>query len=212
MCFYDIHTHKELEYKNSEICIKNISLGESMPDCCFSIGIHPWETKNLSISDFEKYFQNKNCVAIGECGLDALFSDATLEKQEDIFRKHLDFARILKKPVVLHIVKSSNQLFHILKEYDDLTYIWHGFTGNASLIKQFERFNIYFSIGHRGVEKKSTCVDIPINRLLCETDDLQIPVSEIYEKVAAIRSSNLDLLKNEIAKNVKNIFGNELER
>ncbi len=39
----------------------------------FSAGIHPWDAdREISLTDFENLINEKNCLAIGECGLDKL--------------------------------------------------------------------------------------------------------------------------------------------
>jgi len=210
MHYYDIHTHYEL-MSPSVTRILNLIPGQTVPESFFSVGIHPWYAEDTSIADLQKYIPNPKCVAIGECGLDSMKSALSLTDQKILLHAHLELARKCNKPVILHVVRCTSELFQSLKDFAELTYIWHGFTGNAELVKQFEKRNMYFSIGPSGLKKTETCVAVPNDRLLCETDDSDISIQEIYSSLAAIKNESVEKLADTIKRNVISIFGHELE-
>ncbi|HCB63295.1 MAG: hypothetical protein A2W93_11010 [Bacteroidetes bacterium GWF2_43_63] len=211
MHYYDIHTHNESK-SPSVTGILNLIPGQAVPESFFSVGIHPWFAKDASIADLNEYVNAPFCVAIGECGLDAVKSAISFDEQKILFRAHLELAGKYSKPVVLHVVQSTNELFHVLKDFPELVYIWHGFTGNEELIKQFSQFNIYFSCGPRGLKKPEIWLSMPEGRLLCETDDSEAQIEQVYAELAAIRNESVEQLAKIIENNVIRIFGYELER
>lgn len=210
MHYYDIHTHHEL-MSPSVTSILNLIPGQAVPESFFSIGIHPWYAKGSSIADLNEYVNNPFCIAIGECGLDAAKSAISFDAQKTLFRAHLELTRKYSKPVVLHVVQSTNELFHVLKDFQELVYIWHGFTGNEETFKQFLQFNMYFSCGSRGLKKPEIWRSMPEGRLLCETDDSEVSIETIYADMAAIRNESVEQLAKIIENNVIRIFGYELE-
>jgi len=211
MHYYDIHTH-HVSQSPSVTGILNVIPGQAVPESFFSAGIHPWYAKDASAADLKQYITDPLCVAVGECGLDAIKSSISFDEQKILFRAHLELARQYSKPVVLHIVRSTHELFQILKEFPERVYIWHGFTGSEETIRQFERFNMYFSCGPRGLKKTEIWRSVPAERLLCETDDSENSIMEIYESLAAVRHEHVETLADNIRKNVVKIFGHELER
>ncbi|HPS82909.1 MAG TPA: TatD family hydrolase [Bacteroidales bacterium] len=211
MHYYDIHTHHESQ-SPSVTGILNVIPGQSVPESLFSAGIHPWYAKDASIADLKQYITNPYCIAVGECGLDSMKSSISFDEQKILFRAHLELARQLSKPVVLHVVRSTNELFHILKDFPELVYIWHGFTGSEETLRQFERFSMYYSCSPRGLKNPEVWLAVPAERLLCETDDSDISIAEVYESLAAGRHEGIELIADSIKRNVVKIFGHELER
>jgi len=210
MHYYDIHTHHESQ-SPSVTGILNVIPGQPVPESFFSAGIHPWYSKGSSTADLKQYITNPYCVAVGECGLDSVKSAISFDEQKILFRAHLELPRQFSKPVVLHVVQSTNELFQLVKEFPELVYIWHGFTGNEEIVKQFLRFNMYFSFGQRGLKKPESWLSMPEGRLLCETDDSDIPIEQMYAELAAIRNESVEQLSKIIENNVFRIFGHELE-
>ncbi|MPM27956.1 Tat-linked quality control protein TatD [bioreactor metagenome] len=210
MHYYDIHTHNKSQ-SPSVTSILNVIPGQAVPESFFSAGIHPWYAESTSVEDLRKYGSNPHCVAIGECGLDAVKSSIPFDEQKILFRAHLELALQYSKPVVLHVVRSTNELFQILKEFPELVYIWHGFNENKETFRQFERFDMYFSCGQRGLRKPEIWRSVPAERLLCETDEAIAQIDEIYSALAAIRNESIEDLAGIIQQNVIRIFGNELE-
>ena len=65
-------------------------------------GVHP-RVANTELDWFtlNGLFQDRSCVAIGECGLD--YAAADIEKQREVFRRQVQMAKLLGKPLVLHL-------------------------------------------------------------------------------------------------------------
>jgi len=210
MHYYNIHTHRESQ-SPSVTSILNVIPGQAVPESFFSAGIHPWYAKDALVADLHDFATSPKCLAIGECGLDSVKSSLSVDDQKLLLRAHLELATQHHRPVILHVVRSTNELFQMVKDFPDIVYIWHGFTGNEDICKQFLPFNMYFSCGQRGLKKPESWLSMPEGRLLCETDDSDIPIEQIYAELAAIRNESVEQLSKIIENNVFRIFGHELE-
>ena len=102
MNFFDFH-HHDADRKSG---IYNLKFNEEIPEIFFSAGIHP----DAVADDFEEKLNwlrdisaHKNCVAIGECGLDGLI-DVDEKLQEKAFQAQIEIANSVKKPLIIHCV------------------------------------------------------------------------------------------------------------
>ena len=131
-----------------------------------ALGIHPWYVSDLPEDALEK-LQNllrENPQAhIGEIGLDKCKKD--FYKQEEIFEAQLKLAQQFNRPVHIHCVRAWQEVLAIIKNYPNLTYLFHGFSGDKNVIRFLEKFNAYFSVSH------ATKIPlIPTDKLLIESD------------------------------------------
>lgn len=212
MHFIDIHTHINQQNVDA-VRIYNLIPGENLPESFFSVGIHPWHADKYEISTIEEIIaaNPEKCIAIGECGLDLLRSPLSQFEQEELLHAHFQLAQKYKKPVILHLVRASHIFGRIIKEYPDLTCIWHGFTGKIDIIQQLKNNDVYFSFG-LSAKNEYVWEHIDEERIFCETDDRNDAISTVYEKLAEIRNTDADLLKKQIYLNFKNLFGDGLAR
>lgn len=186
--------------------------------------------------DFEYYKklgQSKKVVAIGECGLDyyRIDDDSVVPKQEDAFRKQIELAIELKKPLMLHLRNGSNRsayddAYKILKEckklYKELVGDLHFYAGSIEEARPFLDMGFYFSF--TGVITFARIYDevlrfLPIDRILSETDCPYVPpnpyrgkrnepvyVKEVVKKIAEIKGESLEKTKEILFSNALNFF------
>lgn len=211
MKYFDIHSHNENQ-SISVTSIQNVIPGQVVPESPFSAGFHPWYASKFGIADLRIIAENKNCVAIGECGLDSLKLNVSLAEQEKLFRQQLELAQNLQLPVMLHVVRSEQLLESVISDFRNLTFIWHGFAGNIETVKRSLKFDMYFSFGQRGINKPNVWPSIPQDRLFCETDDAPVSIEDIYNELARIVKTDLQQLASTIANNTQKVFGNGLDR
>jgi len=212
MHFVDVHTHEKQQSADA-IRIYNLIAGEELPESFFSIGIHPWYADKNSIEQVEHIIAEnpERCVAIGECGMDLLRSPLAQFEQEELFRAHLELAKKYEKPVILHMVRATHIFGRIIKDFPDVNYIWHGFTGKFDVVQQYKNYNVYFSFG-ASVKNEYVWEHIDEEKLLCETDDSKETIENTYRMLASIRNTDVDSLKNQIFANAIKVFGHGLER
>lgn len=113
-------------------------------DVFTSLELHPWnlpssympEKINITgkLADFH---------ALGEVGLDKL-RGPSLEIQQKYLMKLLEIAADMNKPVILHIVKSYQEIFALLKKFN-LRLMVHGFCGSPELLDELWKRQITVS-------------------------------------------------------------------
>lgn len=131
----------------------------------------------------EKYVNYPKCIAIGECGLDyyRLPEDeeeklANIKKQKEVFISQIEFAKKVKKPLIIHIRDASNDSRQILIDYNakEVGGVLHCFNASEHLLPLAEH-NFYFGIGgvltFKNAKKLVEILPkIPKDKLLIETD------------------------------------------
>lgn len=203
---YDCHSHTLGEIANT---ILNTDL-EQVEERIMSVGIHPYHA-NLIEDNFLKIEQNalkKNCVAIGEIGLDQL-KGPDFEIQKQVFTKQVLIAERMELPVILHCVKSWNEVLEIKRQTQPKqTWIFHGFN-KVGILKSILKEGLMISIGASILTNKKlqhALITIPSECLLLETDDAPIDIFEIYKKVSEIKQISLQALEKIIEDNFKRTF------
>lgn len=202
----DIHTHA-----HSENGIHNLIVGKEneLPAYSFSAGIHPWYISPTlwedQLSDLKRWAAEKNCVAIGEAGLDKR-CETPWDLQTDLFQKQIELTNECQKPMIIHCVKAHQELL-TFKKGGQTPWILHGFNQKTSIGDQMIEQGLYISMGKALLLPTSNASQmikrIPLEQLFLETDDAPLAIAEIYEaaserlhlpieKLAAILQANFD--------------------
>ncbi len=179
-----------------------------------SVGIHPWYIDDHSTEEalkiIEQRAKDKEIQAIGECGIDKI-STSELVVQKEIFITQAKIAEHYKLNMIIHCVKGYSELLEIRKKGAfTVPWILHGYNGGSLLSQQLAKAGMYFSLGkalQSPNSKLSKAIDvIPLNRIFFETDDLDIPVSTVYERYAKLRNIDMPDLQEQILCNFARIF------
>ena len=208
--FINIHTHHLS--KDDGVFLFNNRYGfdkEYYTENYFSIGIHPWDAnKKLMNRNLEHLIQHPNCIAIGECGLDKL-KGPEIELQKEIFIHQLELAVIYHKPVIIHCVKSFQEIQNICKPYLKKIYIIiHGYNKNLELAKQLISQGFYLSLGVEFINKYNIS-ELDLYHLFLETDDNKfLSIQSVYNQMSIKLNLGIDPLKEKINLNFANVFRN----
>jgi len=153
--------------------------------------------------------QDKNCLAIGECGLDKRI-EIPLPFQQMVFEKQLELAEQYQKPVIIHCVAAFNEVIAIKKKMNiSVPMIIHGFSKNETIAQQLIDHGFYLSFGKyliRNPELESVFKSIPNNRLFLETDTIEEGIEEIYHLAAKYKQLSLNELQEIIESNFNTVF------
>ena len=147
------------------------------------MGIHPYDIDMYEEETMNKYVNHPKCIAIGECGLDyyRLPEDeeekiANIKKQKEVFIAQIEFAKRVKKPLIVHIRDASNDSRQILMDYNakEVGGVLHCYNASEHLLPLAEH-NFYFGIGgvltFKNAKKLVEVLPkIPKEKLLIETD------------------------------------------
>jgi TatD DNase family protein len=148
----------------------------------FAVGVHPYHTEDWNEEIFQ-FINSKKCVAIGECGLDYFRlpkeekeKQAEIDMQKNIFRKQIQIAKKINKPLIVHIRDASEDAKQILIEEkaDEVGGVLHCFNADETLLELADK-NFYFGIGgvltFKNAKKLVNVLPkIPLNKLVVETD------------------------------------------
>ena len=217
--FIDIHTHKA-ESSDNLIQIVNLNLNQPCPEQgYYSYGIHPWEADSTdfqmetALQRLEEKLKNPNVLALGEAGLDKMHK-ASFEKQIELFERQIGLSEALKKPMILHDVRSHNEIIALRKKHKaQQPWILHGFSGTEQDIKQLIGQGIYLSVGEsllhpeRKIHKSFKFIDL--DYLFLETDMAIIGIVTVYNEAAKLLGIDVAVLRTRIFANFARLFGLE---
>ena len=203
MIFFDFHHHKS----HNSYGIYNLHQEEILPENYFSIGIHPKDIDGNWQENLEKVkeiSQQQNCVAIGECGLDALINiDENLQKK--VFEAQILWANEINKPMIIHCVKRFQELIPFQK-LAKVPLIIHGFNKKKAIADEMLKHGFYLSFGKsvlHSVSLQAIVKDFPLEKMFLETDDADFDIAELYQKVAELKEISLGKLQKQISNNLE---------
>ncbi|MEN2488830.1 TatD family hydrolase [Flavobacterium sp. B11] len=214
MEYFNFHTH---QFTNQSDVLELVNqypkdFDASIP--FYSIGIHPWYIDESRIDEdlkiIEEKMQTKNCLAIGECGLDKRIG-VPFDLQISVFEKQLELAEKYKKPVVIHCVASFQEVMEIKKKMKiNVPMIIHGFSKNKQLAEQLIAAGFYLSFGKyllKNPDLKSVFQNVPNDRFFLETDTIEESIKQVYELASEYKGLNLIELEEVISSNYRTVFG-----
>ena len=212
--YINLHTHRKPNVIG-EIAIRNgflKTIDFSKIDYPISLGLHPWHVHKTNIDWALAQIENSRTqiIAIGECGLDRAIQ-TPIELQFTVFSKQIELALQYHLPVIVHCVKAYSDFAAFAKQYPNVHFVLHGFSGNEEILQMLLTFkNVCFSVGKYLFNPSSNASlvieKIPVNRLFLETDTSKYLISEIYQKAAQLLEIEETVLKNQIFDNFATFF------
>ncbi len=213
MHYFNLHTHK---FTNNSSVFELVNqypweFDAAIPQ--YSIGIHPWSIDENRLENdlntMEEKLQLKECLAVGECGLDKRI-EIPMEVQIAVFEKQIILAEKYQKPLVLHLVAAFDELFAIKKRrMISVPMIIHGFSKNEQLAKQLIDNGFYLSFGKyllRNPELEAVFQSIPNDRFFLETDTIEENLEEVYTLAAKYKNIKIEDLIEMVDSNFKTVF------
>ncbi len=226
----DAHRHASLPAR--EGAIVSLRVGEyqrlasqgRLPQFC-TVGIHPWDVAGLGaagvereLSELKEISKDERVIGIGECGLDAaclrpLPAPAAAEAtrlQQEAFRRQIEIAQEAAKPMVIHLVKSTQQFIDIRKSAaPSEPWIIHGFRGKPTVLgvlaaTETSASPLYFSFGERF--NPLSVAEVSARRLLIETDESPLAIGKIAQAIARARGVNPSAIEVTANSNLLEIF------
>lgn len=162
---------------------KALALANQYPFIYCAIGIHPSETEGLDLEttllEEEKLLLSSPKVkALGEIGLDYHFenSDEVKNRQKIFFIKQIELANKLHFPIIIHSRDAAADTLAIIKEHKPLYgFVFHCFSYSYEVMKEVIALGGYIGLDgpvtyKNAVTPKKVAVNVPLNRLLLETD------------------------------------------
>lgn len=204
-------------------------IAERFSQVSYSVGWHPTSVTNRSLIEWlihEGSFSR--CVAIGETGLDYyhLGQESEKEVQQNLFVQHIEAAKFLKKPLIIHTRQASDDTISILKaeHADEVRGVMHCFTEDWTIAKQALDLNFMISLSGIVSFKNASIVHevarkVPLESLLIETDSpylAPVPfrgksnhpawVKYVCEAIAALRGISVEEVAYATTENFYKLF------
>jgi TatD DNase family protein len=156
-------------------------IAAQFPDVYCSVGVHPHDAEKEPLNDASPLIARaalSKVVGIGESGLDYYYEHAPRPAQIANFRAHIAAARETKLPLIVHTRDADDDTIAVLREEmaaGTFTGVIHCFTGTRRLAEAALELGFFISASGIATFKKSDELravlrDVPIDRLLVETD------------------------------------------
>jgi TatD DNase family protein len=159
---------------------KAIELTGRFENMFAAVAIHPHNAKSAdpqTVTQIKELAQNKKVVAIGETGLDLHYDFSTPQQQQNSFNKHLEIAKELNLPVVIHSREAFDETMEILEEHESglKSLVFHCYSGDVGQAKIILDKGWYISltgvVTFKNAETtREVAKYVPLDRLMIETD------------------------------------------
>jgi TatD DNase family protein len=154
-----------------------LDIAEKFKDVSASVGVHPSEKITIHRNDLLDLAKHPKVVALGETGLDYHYPDLDIQGQQAHFRLHIDIAKQLQKPLIIHTRDAQLDTIRILQEENAQSVggVMHCFTENWEMAQQALALNFYISFSgiitfKNAIEVAAVAQKVPLEKMLIETD------------------------------------------
>ncbi len=159
---------------------KAVELAERYDTMYASVGVHPHNASQLNdnaLAELGKLADHPRVVAIGETGLDYYRDKSPREDQVMALRAHMELAKKLKKPLIIHCRDAMEDCLKILEDEDlkKTGGVMHCFAGAPDDARRCLKLGMYISFAGNVTYPKAGALReslkaVPGHRLLLETD------------------------------------------
>lgn len=213
MKYLNLHTHKFSDHADILEIVNQYPQEFDAVIPHYSIGIHPWyiveDSIEADLAIIESKLELKNCLAIGECGLDKRI-EIPFDLQINVFERQLILAAQFKKPVIIHCVAAFQEVIEIKKRLEiKVPLIIHGFSKNIETAHQLLNNGFHLSFGKyllRNPALESVFRVIPNDRFFLETDTIDEGIREVYQLASKYKNMKLEAMQNQVQHNFESIF------
>ncbi|MBC6439373.1 MAG: TatD family hydrolase [Rhodospirillales bacterium] len=146
-----------------------------------SIGVHPHNVESEGVvrtADIVAKTDDPKVIGIGETGLDFYYDHSPREQQKASFRQHIAASRQTGLPLIVHTRDADDDTMDILE--DEMGKgaspgLIHCFSSSRELCERSLAIGLFISISgiatfKSAQELRDTITDVPLDRLLVETD------------------------------------------
>lgn len=207
-----------------------VGTARSKPDVFASVGIHPHNADDHADLTCDELFEvtgDPNVIGIGETGLDYYYDHSDREAQKRLFQMHIDVAREVQLPVIIHTREAEADTLSILEdemEKGAFPALIHCFTASSEFGKRVLELGLSVSISgivtfKSAKDLQGFAKEIPRDRLLVETDSpflAPVPhrgktcepgyVRDTASFLAELRGESLDELAEYTTSNFYSLF------
>lgn len=180
--------------------VQAAALAEAYPKRLFATaGVHPHHAVDFDVhtsNALKAMLATPAFVAVGECGLDFFRDYSPRPMQRRAFETQLELAIEIRKPVFLHQRDAHEEFVATLKPLRARLAggVAHCFTGGLDELKAYLDLDLYIGVTgwvcdeRRGAALRAALPNIPLDRLLVETDAPYLLPRDLAPKPATRRN------------------------
>ena len=158
------------------------AMTEAYPHLWCTAGVHPHHAAEAPIpvpEDLAAMTRHPKVIGIGESGLDYFYDRSPRDVQAENFRANIRAAQVAGVPLAIHARDADNDIATILHEETSrggaFSFLLHCFSSSRALAEAALALGGYISFSGiltfpRSSELRQIACDIPLDRLLVETD------------------------------------------
>lgn len=198
------------------------------------------ESINAASADADQDTLHRKIVAVGECGIDhhwnpsgedgrceSDFDEQTYRGERELFEAHLELARELSLPVIVHSRDGFEDTIDCLKNVGYDNGIIHCYSYGIDEARAFVDRGWYIAFGGAITYNKKAKLEavkellrfVPADRFLCETDapylapvplrgtvNTPVNVEHVYNFASEVRGITPEALSNLVDENITKLF------
>jgi len=145
-----------------------------------ALGVYPTEVTGVTDADYhrlERLLGHPRVVAVGETGLDYYWKRTEPADQQEHFRRHIELADRVGKPLVVHDRDAHADVLKVLAEAGapSAGVVFHSFSGDAEMARECVRRGYLLSFSgvltfKNAPALRAAAEATPLDRMLVETD------------------------------------------
>lgn len=201
-------------------------MAEKYDFCYGAVGIHPHDADSVTPKDYDilrNLSQHKKIMAIGETGLDYYYDNSDRVRQREEFANHLDIAKELSLPVIIHEREAVKDALDIIMPRENEG-VFHCYSGSVETARIILNKGYYISFAGPVTFKNSKYAKevakfVPEDRFLIETDcpylapvpkrgerNTSFNLKYIAEEIASLRGDTFENIVRLSTENAKRLF------
>jgi TatD DNase family protein len=199
-----------------------------------TVGIQPNHVAQAAPAAWDEVVRlatSAKVVALGETGLDRHWDYTPFAQQEEYFARHLELARKLELPVVIHCREAEADVVRMLRadyeRHGPVRAVMHSFTGDLATAQTCLELGAYISFAgmityKNAQDLRDTAAQVPLSHLLVETDSPYLSPVPLRGKrnepahvvhtaacLANVRGVELATIAEHTTRNARALFGLE---
>ncbi len=208
---------------------QSVAMAQKYPQLYAAVGIHPHDASRVTEKCYDILRDlaqsSEKVVAIGEIGLDFYRDRSPRDEQEKVFRRFLQMADELGKPVIIHDRDAHERILAVLREEKVRQGVLHCFSGDAAMAAEVIEMGFYISIPGtitypKNEIQREVVRSTSIDRLLLETDCPYLSpvpfrgkrnepsyVTYAADQIAELKGLTFEDVARITTKNVRDLFG-----
>ena len=209
-----------------------VRIGQQHDDVWSAVGFHPHDAKDCddaAFAEIARLAREERVVAVGEIGLDYHYDHSPRDVQRAVFERHIELAKELDKPVIVHNRESTDDMVEVLTR-SGARGILHSYTESLDVAKKL--VDLGFVISFSGIvtfksaeSLREVARGLPMDAVLIETDTpylAPVPfrgkdnepayVIKIAELLATLWSVPVERVAEATTQNFERVFSVKLPR